>query len=194
MRGVSRHTGRPNYTLFFMRFADTRLLALTIGLTLCSPLLAKQVNGVMSVSALVETSCLIATTPDMNFGTYNTVQANNQKTAQTTVSVRCVQASPGVRLSLNEGQHPGPGSTCGSPKRRLKVDGKEQFLTYNMYSNSARTTVLGCQTGVNDHLYPSSAFTSSATQVTLVVYGKVEAGQDVEAGLYQDTMTVSLTF
>lgn len=155
---------------------------------------AAQADGNMLLGVQVDTSCIIRSAQNMNFGVYDTVAANNEKTGQSTIVVRCIMGSTGVRLALNEGQNPAEGSSCSAPVRRLRSEASGQHLHYNLYSNSSRTSVFGCQAGSNDHLYPAGTFTNTYSDVNLTVYGKVMGGQDVRAGEYADTITINLTF
>ena len=60
-------------------------------------------------------------------------------------------------------------------------------LGYNLYTNASRTTVWADGIG-------GSSVSSTGTNVDLTIYGRVPAGQNVPAGIYVDTLTVTVIY
>ncbi len=78
------------------------------------------------------------------------------------------------------------GTGAGSFESRRMTGGAEQ-LGYNLYSDSARQIVWG--DGVT-----SGSVSASGTNVDLPVYGRIPARQNVAAGVYADSVTVTVSF
>jgi spore coat protein U-like protein len=131
------------------------------------------------VSAKVEAVCEV-TASDLNFGTYSwnvgTVQGTTQLTATCT---------PGSTYSvgLNEGA-----STGAAVNQRKMVSGSNA-LDYQLYSDSARSTIWGNTNGTDT---VTGSGTGSAVGHT--VYGSVPAGQSIPVGDYGDVITVRVYY
>jgi spore coat protein U-like protein len=146
-------------------------------------------TGSFNVTANVANSCRITATPDLAFGAYD--PADTHFTAaldgQSSISVRCTKGTAAT-VALGQGGSPAAGSTCAAPLRQMAA-GTER-LRYDLYRDTARTQAWGCDAA------SSQGFTaaSSNTATTLQTYGRIPAGQDVAAGSYADTVTVTVTF
>lgn len=149
-------------------------------------------SGSFTVTANVANSCVITATPTLAFGSYDPTDANNTAAldGQSSISVRCTRGTVAT-VALAQGGNPATGSTCAAPLRQM-ASGAER-LRYDLYQNTARTTVWGCQTGAGANTQGFTS-TSSLTPTTLQTYGRVPAGQDVPAGSYTDTVQVNVTF
>lgn len=64
-------------------------------------------------------------------------------------------------------------------------------LGYNLYSDSAGTQIWGDGSGGSQA--QASANPPNST-VTLAIYGRIPAGQDVSAGLYPDNVVAEINF
>jgi len=133
------------------------------------------------VATTVIANCSISASP-LAFGNYDpvVVHAASPLDAAGGVTITCTKGAT-TPIALDLGLNP-TGST-----RRMVSGG--DYLTYELYQNSGRTTVWG--TG-------GSAFTppvapSKAARL-FTVYGRVPAGQDVRAGAYADTVTATVNF
>jgi spore coat protein U-like protein len=144
---------------------------------------AGSASSSLSVSATVVNNCTI-TTAALAFGTYDPVGANTSASldATGTVSISCTKgAATTIGLGL--------GSNASGSTRRLS-DGASNFLTYEMYQDSGRTTVWGATGGA---LFTPPAAPSKALR-GFAVYGRISGGQDVPAGSYADTVTATVNF
>lgn len=171
------------------------LLAVLLGAASMVPVAhAATITGSLNVSGVVEQKCLTTSYKNMTFTTYRTTDENNERTASILVTVRCVAGSTGVKLSFSQGLHAAPGSSCEAPLRRLRsTSDPTQYMSYNLYRDSSYSNVLGCAENVNEYEF-GNVFTDAQTGVNASVYGRLDAGQDVFAGTYRDTITVNLTF
>jgi spore coat protein U-like protein len=141
----------------------------------------------LSVTASVTANCTI-TTAAVAFGAYDPVVANASSALNGTgtVSVTCTNGAS-TTVTLGQGSNANTGSTDVAPARRLN-DGGADFLTYSLYSNTARTAVWGNTAGTG------VAHTGTGLLTALTVYGAVDPGQNVPAGSYSDTVVATITF
>lgn len=142
-------------------------------------------------------TCTLSAT-SINFGSYDPT-SSAALTANGNISFTCTNTGNGdtVTVMLSTG-------SSGSYTDRTLVMGA-QSLKYNIYADSGYTTILGNGTGGSYYLYAcygrgsgSPCSTSggypSGTTFTGAMYGQLPGGQDVSAGAYSDTLTVTLTF
>jgi spore coat protein U-like protein len=137
----------------------------------------------LGVSATVTNNCTISTAP-LAFGSYDPVVAHASANldGSGTVSVACTKgATSTIGLGL--------GSNASGSTRRMN-DGSTNYLTYELYSDSGRTTVWGNAGG---SLYNPGAAPSKVAR-DFTVYGRVASNQDVPAGSYNDTVVATVNF
>jgi spore coat protein U-like protein len=137
----------------------------------------------LSVSASVANNCTISTSP-LAFGAYDPVVANASTNLDATgmVTVACTKgATATIGLGL--------GSNASGNTRRM-TDGSSNFLSYEVYQDSSRSTIWG-NSGA-ELLSPSAAPSKAMRDFT--VYGRIPSNQDVPAGSYGDTVTATVNF
>ena len=153
---------------------------LVLGMT--APAFAQTATANLGVSATVAKNCSISTTP-VAFGAYDPIVTNatNPLDGTGTVVVTCTKGA-GTRIDL------GLGSNASGTTRRMTGGG--DFLTYELYTTTARTTVWGsgAAAGLTIPAAPSKAAR------TYTVYGQVAGGQDVTATSYADTVVATINF
>jgi spore coat protein U-like protein len=145
-------------------------------------------TNTLTVSATVESSCLIDTAP-VNFGSYDPLNGNDLNPLDATGEVRitCANGLP-VVVRLGQGNLPGAGSTADLPVRQMAGPAPGDVLEYNLYSNTPGGIVWGdtTATGVAD-------LGTGALEI-LTIHGRVPAGQNPAAGAYGDTVVASVDF
>lgn len=146
------------------------------------PALAQQTaTTTFPVTATVQNACAVTAAP-LAFGIYNPTSATALD-ASTTLSVLCTVGSS-FTVGLNAGT--GTGSTVTT---RRMTNGANT-LSYALYREAARTNNWGNTPGTDT---PPST-TAGVLATTLNVYGRVPAGQNVPAGAYADTITVTVNY
>jgi spore coat protein U-like protein len=132
------------------------------------------------VSARVNAVCEVTAT-DLAFGTY-TAQGGTPLQGTTPVRATC---TPGTtyHIGLDQGQSPG-----ATVNQRKMVSGA-QALNYQLYSDSARSTIWGNTTGTDTVTGVGTGIAQDHT-----VFGAVPAAQVVPAGDYGDTITVRVYY
>lgn len=153
-------------------------------LALAVPLLGSTATGTAGVSGTIAANCSIASST-LSFGGYDPLIANASAPLNATgaVLVSCTRGSTGVTISLSNGSNP----THASGTTRAMSDGGTNYLSYELYSDSARTTVWNATNTV-------SYSPTSMAQSSLVVYGQVPAGQNAVVASYSDSVTATVNF
>lgn len=134
----------------------------------------------MVVSATVLSSCTVAALP-MVFGNYASGQATAAN-ATATLTVACTIGTP-YNVGLNAGT--GTGATVAVRKLMSGTN----TLNYSLYQDAAYSTLWGNTIGTN-----TQTGTGTGLPQLLTVYGQAPALQSSAAGVYTDSVTVSLTY
>jgi spore coat protein U-like protein len=137
----------------------------------------------LALSASVSNNCTISTSA-VGFGSYDPVVVNATANLDGTgtVSIACTKgATTTIGLDL--------GSNASGSVRRL-TDGSSNYLTYELYQDSGRSTVWG---NAGAGLFTPVA-APSRTLRSFTAYGRVAGSQDVPAGTFTDTVTATVNF
>lgn len=186
----------PGFPTFWSRRRRALQRALRIGLGCAAALciafatfgsrraVAATETGVLLVGASVGVRCTILV-QSLNFNSYVPVNpAPRDVTGQ--IVLNC-SSTNGIKIRLDEGLNPGPGSNNPNPVRRMR-NGLGSFLNYNIYRNAARTQVWGGNTP-NDLSVPDGPW-----PMVVPVYGRIPANQYLQSGIYTDTVVVRVQF
>jgi spore coat protein U-like protein len=125
-------------------------------------------------------ACTVSAT-SVSFGTYN-VFATTPLDSTGSVTYRCGNDRD-IQVLLDRGG-------AGSFQRRM-LKGSEA-LQYNLYLDPARVTIWGDGTGGTSVYVDRNP--PNNRDVTVTIYGRVPAGQDVSAGSYTNLVTVTILF
>ena len=136
------------------------------------------------ISASIATSCTMTNT-DIAFGNYLplTTHATATLDGTATITSTCTSGVSGT-LTLDQGQYPVTGSTDAAPLRGIGSGG----LAYNLYTDSARTTVWGNTQGTG------VAVTGTGAGVSTTVYGAIASGQTTPTTGGSDSVVLLLTY
>jgi len=150
---------------------------------LASGQLFAQASTTFNVTATVIDSCDVSAN---NLGFGNVEPVNNLNIdAVGSVTVTC-SLGTSYSVLLDDGAN----SSDGTVSTRRMNDGGTNYLSYQLYSDTLRTSVWGETAGTND-------FTGIGTGigVPVVVYGRIPSGQQAtQTGSYTDTINVTLNF
>lgn len=146
-------------------------------------------SGLAPQSAHALAECTVSASPTA-FGGYSPFSAAPLDTAGN-VAVSCsllgvVSLLVSYTISLSAG-------SSGVHASRTMFSGGS-VLGYNLYTNSARTTVWGNGTGGTSTVSDGYVLGLLTTTRNYPVYGRIPAGQNVSAGLYADTITVQVDY
>jgi spore coat protein U-like protein len=161
------------------------LFAITLSLATSAFAASVSTSNTNNITASVAPKCTIGAFA-IAFGAYDPFSATPLDQTGT-VSINCTKGTSGV-ISLNLGAN-----ATGSTRRMQDTGATGNYLTYEIYNDSTRTTVWNTTNTMT--LGPSA---SKNTALTATAYGRVTAGQDPQAGAgvtnYQDTIVATVTF
>lgn len=147
------------------------LAALAVVLTAPSAMAATDTNP-LAASASVAATCTIQSVTDLDFGTYDTSSATDDDDGVGNVVFRCTK---------------GTGYDVYITGARTMTDGTDT-LNFEMYQEVGRTT-----------LWPSASVGVTGTaanngNITLDIFGRITALQDVQVGAYVGSVTVTVEY
>jgi spore coat protein U-like protein len=128
--------------------------------------------------------CNVVTTP-VNFGFYDLFAVTDlNSTGTITVTCNAPPQNPAVpvRLDLTAG-------SSGSFALRRMSSTSGGALNYNLYSDAAKTTILGDGSGGSVNL---SSVISKNAPWNITIYGRIPARQNVAPGVYSDSLTATI--
>jgi spore coat protein U-like protein len=146
-----------------------------------APAMASTSSSNFAVTTTVVSSCTVSAST-LAFGNYDPTSATDTD-ATTTLSVLCTNGTA-FTVGLNAGTTVG-----GTVSARLLTSGSHT-LGYALYQNAGRTTNWGNTSGTDT---PASQ-TAGASATSMTVYGRIAHGQNVQAGAYSDTVTVTVNY
>lgn len=128
----------------------------------------------LSVTATVVASCNVTGTTAVAFGNYDPANATDNDAGQGSMTFRCTKGTA-YMLFIS-----GARTMTGAPT--------PDSLNYELYTDAPRTA-----------LFPSAAGALSMTSannapVTIQIYGRITALQDVSVGSYTSTVTASVEY
>ena len=125
--------------------------------------------------------CTVTTT-SVNFGSYNVFDMTPTDSTGT-VTLNCNGGAKNVQVEISRG---------GAPTFFSRFMSRSfEVLFYNLYQNAARTIIWGDGAGAPPYYAGDPA---NNTDVRLTIYARVPPGQDVSAGTYNDTVTVTVQY
>ena len=144
---------------------------------------------------IAQVACNLSVTP-LAFGVYDTLGAlDNRVNGDVAIDCRLLDPNAAQRISYSIAI--GAGNSGSFAQRTMRAPGRTDLLAYNVYLNSVSpATVWGDGTG------GAVAATGSITvnkntprrPVSLPMIGVIPARQPVGAGVYGDTLTVTITW
>jgi spore coat protein U-like protein len=137
--------------------------------------------GVLGSAPAEAAKCTIWSAPVV-FGTYD-VFTTAPLDSTSGLAFDCNGGARNVSISISRGQ-------AGSYVPRKLKKGTES-LNYNLFLDAARTTIWGDGSGASETYFNRNPPNS---YVVVPIYARVTAEQDVSAGTYADTVTVTINF
>lgn len=139
------------------------------------------------VSASIVAGCVISGTNtgvfgSLNFGSHSGVESGSASASfvqSTTLNLSC---TPGTTLSMSIN-----GGSNYTTTRNLKLANYSNTVPYTLYTNASHTTAIP----VNQ---PVALSYSNSNNITLPVYGLLRLPGATRAGVYTDTLTVTLSW
>lgn len=152
---------------------------------------ATTVTGSLSVTATLAASCTINTSTTgtvtnavLNFGTVTSmasdIDTGTSSAGGNKITVLCSNGTAWT-IAMNAGNN-----VSGSQRRM--AGGISEYIPYNLYSDSSRSTAININTS-------ALSGTGTGTLQSFDIYGRIPAGSTlVSPGNYTDTVTMTLTY
>ena len=158
------------------------ILLIASAAALATPAFATTASSTLSVDATVTANCTVSTSP-LSFGNVNPISGSNAD-ASGGITVTCTNGTAWTAAA-------GVGGGTGASFASRKMSSGGNLLSYNIYTDSGRSTVWGDGTGSTATL----GNTGSGVAQSVTVYGRVPSGQGtVPPGSYADTVAVTVTY
>lgn len=140
--------------------------------------------------ALAQTAiCTFSSAPGAAFGPYDDSSAAPTDTA-TSVVANCARNGGPANITVT--LQIGPSATSGTVAGRQMASGGDR-MNYNLYRDAARSAVWGQTAGVDALSVGLNGIPNNGTKnVTFVIYGRIPALQNVSAGGYSDSVTITV--
>lgn len=135
-----------------------------------------------TASAVIAASCTVSAT-NLAFGTYSAT-SGTALTGTSTINVYCTSGTP-YTVAMNVGSGGGTFAT------RAMANGGN-LMNYNLYTSAAHTTVWGDGTSSTATVAGNGAGVLTSSPNT--VYGDIPIAQDLPAGTYTSTITVTVSY
>lgn len=150
-----------------------------VAVTLPGAALAAQTTTTFQVTALVTSACSVNAS-NLDFGSYDPLSVVDD-TITTNINVACTLLTP-YAIKLNGG------SVNSNISARKMANGADR-LDYQLYTSALMTTIWG-------DAVTGSTVTGTGLGVSTphTVFGRIAALQNVSAGSYADTVTVTVEF
>jgi spore coat protein U-like protein len=128
----------------------------------------------------------------MSLGTYDGFQATALDSSGTFV-VSCFRFGGGATQPVTVGI--GPSTVSGTiASRQMRLAAGTDLLAYNLYRDAGRSLVWGDTIGTNTVTQNLTVGNFASSSVTFTIFGRITALQDVRAGTYNDSLTVTVTY
>lgn len=139
-----------------------------------------QVTSTMPVQITIQNACNVSTVAPttLDFGTQGPLVANVDQTA--TITVTCTTGA-NYNVALN-------GGGGGAINTRRMINGSDT-VAYQLYRDAGRTLVWGMTVGTD-----TLAGTGNGLAQSLPVYGRVPAQTTPPAAVYNDSVTVTVSY
>lgn len=138
--------------------------------------------GVIALARPAQAQCVLDSVSGVAFGTYDTFSSAPLDSSGS-VTCRCLVAL-GVSIDLSAG------SSGSFANRTMTKIGGTDTLSYNLFLDVARVLIWG--NGSNGTVHYTNLGLLSA--LTIPIYGRVPARQDVATGNYSDVVVVTLNY
>jgi spore coat protein U-like protein len=141
------------------------------------------------VYATVISNCNISTISGLTFAANAALTSNIDATGA--IGVQCTNTTP-YSIGLDNGTH------ASGSQRRMYSAATGQYISYNLYTDAARTSAWSASTSASSCTSGSGTCDlgtgTGATQPAVTVYGRVPPQTTPTIGTYTDTVVVTVTY
>jgi spore coat protein U-like protein len=162
------------------RLRVTGALTAACLLQFVGPSSATTTTTTFTATITLAATCVINSASTLDFGTAGVLTANVPATS--TIQVQCTNTTP-----YNIGLDAGTGTGATVTVRKLTSGGAT--VNYSIYTDAGHTTVWGNTVGTD-----TAASTGTGASQSFTAFGLVPAQTTPAPGVYNDTVTVTVTY
>lgn len=140
--------------------------------------------SMLLMASAAQAACNVSNS-SISFGDYDVFSSSPTYGTGSFTVTSCDKGSTSYRASLSTG-----GGNATFAARTLTKTG--DTLVYNLYTSDTYTTVWGDGNSGTSRVSGTGSTSSSGGGKT--IYGRIPAGQDVSAGSYSDSITITISF
>jgi|GraSoiStandDraft_16_1057320.scaffolds.fasta_scaffold480047_2 spore coat protein U-like protein len=144
--------------------------------------LAATATTTFNVQITITNACTIVSATNLNFGSIGVIGAAGVGSTST-ITVLCTTSAP-YTVGVSAGT--GSGATVAN---RLMTSAASNTVGYSLYQDAGHSVLWGTTIGTD-----TVAGTGSGASQALTVYGQVPSQVTPAAGVYNDTVTVTVTY
>jgi spore coat protein U-like protein len=166
------------------RGAFPKTLSVILLLLMAAPqvAVAATVTTTFNVQITITNACVIVSATNINFGSVGVIGTPGVS-ATGTITTQCTLLAP-YNIGLDAGT--GTGATVAA---RLMTSAATNTVTYSLFQDAAHTLVWGNTIGTN-----TVASVGTGASQAFTVFGFVPSQTTPPSGVYNDTITVTVTF
>jgi spore coat protein U-like protein len=150
----------------FLSFAGTEARAATA-------------TGSFNVQVTISSTCVVTSATTLDFGAQGVLSANVDQTS--TITITCTNTTP-YNIGLNQGVN-------GSSVTTRQMKSGSALINYSLFQDAGRTVNWGNTVGTD-----TVASTGTGSAQPFTVFGRIPPQTTPAAGLYTDTITITVTF
>lgn len=171
-----------------MMLKRTLFALLVAALAFTKPVMGASASATMTVTATVISTCTI-NSGNLSFGNYDAIGTNATAPLNGTAAITAT-CTQGASATVDIDQGLNSSGSGNSMQRRMKGTGTN-YLTYNIYQDSAHSKAWGTKTSGTAATITG---TGGTTPVALTAYGSVPGAQNVATGTYTDSVAVTINY
>jgi spore coat protein U-like protein len=142
--------------------------------------------------AVAQVTTCSASNTSLSLGSYPSFNATAVDSSGTFIVTCSRSGGPG---STNVTVGFGPSFNSGSiSTRQLKLTSGSDLLSYNLYRDATRLAVWGQTAGVDTVTQSINLANNTSGTLTFNIFGRINALQDVRAGIFNDQLTITVIF
>lgn len=119
---------------------------------------------------------------NLNFGTFDTSESKTPKYTNNVFNISCTKGT-NAHIAIDQGSY----SAYATNTSRAMFNGETGYLSYDIYSSPSDAAVWD-----NRNIVPYTAVSTSPR--SLIVYVRIPPNQIAEAGVYKDSVNISVCF
>lgn len=154
-------------------------IAVFLGSSASTGVNAATAVGNFQVQINIQSTCIVVSASDLNFGNAGVLSANIDSTS--TISVQCTTTTP-YTIGLNQGVNGGSVTT-------RQMAGSGGLINYSIFRDAGRVQNWGTTAGTD-----TVAGVGNGAAQNYTVYGRVPPQTTPAPALYTDTITVTVTY